>query len=180
MKISSPDIAHKTEVGGVVVGIGSEAELRREFDALIARVGRQHPAARIDGVLVAPMVSGHVEMIVGTEYDPVFGPVVMVGFGGIYAEIFRDTRLALAPVGREQAHAMLEALRGYPLLAGARGAPPRDVEALAALIVRVSDRGDRRRPHRQPRHQSRGGARGGAGMPRPRRERACLEGGNAA
>jgi acyl-CoA synthetase (NDP forming) len=84
------------------------------------------------------MVTGHVEMIVGSEHDPVFGPVVMVGLGGIHAEIFRDTQLALAPVDRARAHAMLRALRAYPLLMGARGAAPKDVDALADLIVRVS------------------------------------------
>jgi acyl-CoA synthetase (NDP forming) len=139
LKISSPDIAHKSEVGGVMVGIRNEADLRREFEAIIARVREQNPTARIDGVLIAPMVSGHIEMIVGTEYDPVFGPVVIVGLGGIYAEIFRDTRLALAPVSREQALSMLRGLRGYPLLAGARGVPPKDVGALSDLIARVSE-----------------------------------------
>ena len=139
LKISSPDIAHKSEVGGLVIGVSDEANLRREFAALVERVRRNAPAARIDGVLVAPMVSGHVEMIIGTECDPAFGAVVMVGLGGIYAEVFRDTRLALAPVDREQAHAMLRELRCYPLLAGARGKPPADIDALADLIVRVSE-----------------------------------------
>ena len=139
LKISSPDIAHKSEVHGVVVGIRNEVDLRREFTALVSRVHQAAPAAGIDGVLVAPMILDHVEMIVGTEYDPVFGPVVMVGFGGVYAEIFRDTRLALAPLGREQVHVMLRELRGYPLLAGARGKPTRDIESLVDLIVRASD-----------------------------------------
>jgi acyl-CoA synthetase (NDP forming) len=139
LKVSSPDIAHKSEVGGVVVDVRTEADVRREFDAMIGRVRRQDPTAPIEGVLVAPMISGHVEMIVGTECDPVFGPIVIVGFGGIHAEILRDTQLALAPVDREQARSMLQGLRAYPLLAGARGAGPKDIDALADLIARVSE-----------------------------------------
>jgi acyl-CoA synthetase (NDP forming) len=139
LKISSPDVAHKSEIGGVVVGVTNEADLRREFDDLVARARERAPEARVDGVLVAPMISGHVEAIVGTQHDPTFGPVVMVGLGGIHAEIFRDTRLALAPVAREEALAMLKGLHAYPLLAGARGMPARDVEALADLVARASE-----------------------------------------
>ena len=88
LKVSSPDVAHKSEIGGVVVGITNEAAVRREFDGLVARTRERAPEAQVEGVLVAPMISGHVEAIVGTQLDPTFGPVVMVGLGGIHAEIF--------------------------------------------------------------------------------------------
>ena len=139
MKISSPDIAHKSEIGGVVVGVADPARVRAEFGGLVARARAAAPAARVDGVLVAPMVGGHVEIIVGTEHDPVFGPTVMVGLGGIYAEVFRDTQLSLAPVDLAEAHAMIARLRALPLLAGARGKSRKDVDALARLVVRLSE-----------------------------------------
>ena len=170
MKIASPDIPHKTEVGGVVVGIADEADVRREFDALRSRALRHLPHARIDGVLVAPMVSGHVEVIVGIDNDPVFGPVVMVGLGGIHAEIFRDTQLALAPVDLERAHAMLDAhARLSAPRRRARAAASRCRGPGGARRARLGARRGGRRPHRQPRHQPRGRAGAGRRLPRPRR-----------
>lgn len=138
LKIVSPDIAHKTEVGGVFVGVRSEAQLLDEYDQLLARVAQKAPAARIAGVLVAQMVQGGVELILGTKKDPMFGPMVMVGLGGIFAEIFKDVALQPAPVDEAQATAMLQSLKAFALLDGARGRPKADVTAAAQAIVALS------------------------------------------
>jgi len=138
LKIVSPDIAHKTEVGGVVVGVRSEAQLADEYDSLLARVAQKAPRARIDGVLVAQMAQGGIELILGTKKDPVFGPVVMVGLGGIFAEVLRDVALQVAPVDEWQAADMLRSLKAFPLLDGARGRPRADVAAAARAVASLS------------------------------------------
>jgi succinyl-CoA synthetase beta subunit len=138
LKIVSPDIAHKTEVGGVVVGVGSEAQLLHDYDELLARIAQKAPRARIDGVLVAQMARGGTELILGTKKDPVFGPVVMVGLGGIFAEVFKDVALQLAPVSETQAAAMLRSLKAFALLDGARGRPRADVQAAAHAVASLS------------------------------------------
>ncbi|WP_454914366.1 acetate--CoA ligase family protein [Variovorax gossypii] len=138
LKIVSPDIAHKTEVGGVFVGVQSEAQLIEEYANLLARVALKAPEARIAGVLVAQMVQGGVELILGTKKDPVFGPMVMVGLGGIFAEIFKDVALQPAPVDEAQATAMLRSLKAFALLDGARGRPKADVQAAAKAVAALS------------------------------------------
>lgn len=138
LKIVSPDIAHKTEVGGVVVGVRSEAQLADEYDSLLVRVAQKAPHARIAGVLVAQMAQGGVELILGTKKDPVFGPVVMVGLGGIFAEVLRDVALQIAPVTEQQATQMLRSLKAFPLLDGARGRAKADVVAAARAVAALS------------------------------------------
>ena len=138
LKIVSPDIAHKTEVGGVVVGVRSEADLIEAHRDMTARVARNAPHARIDGVLVARMAPSGTELIVGTKRDPVFGPVVMVGLGGIYAEVLRDVALRIAPVDEAEATAMLRSLAAFPLLDGARGRAKADVPAAARAVACLS------------------------------------------
>jgi acyl-CoA synthetase (NDP forming) len=138
LKIVSPDIAHKTEVGGVVVGVRSEGQLIDEYEGLLARVAHKAPKARIAGVLVAQMVQGGTELIVGTKKDAVFGPMVMVGLGGIFAEIMKDVALQAAPVDEAQALAMLRSLKAFALLDGARGRPKADVQAAARAVSALS------------------------------------------
>lgn len=138
LKIVSPDIPHKTEVGGVVVGVRSEAQLADEYDSLLARVAQKAPRARIAGVLVAQMAQGGIELILGTKKDPVFGPVVMVGLGGIFAEVLRDVALQIAPVSEQQATQMLRSLKAFPLLDGARGRAKADVAAAARAVAALS------------------------------------------
>jgi acyl-CoA synthetase (NDP forming) len=138
LKIVSPDIAHKTEVGGVVIGVPDEDALAREYAALLARVEANAPKARIEGVLVAQMAHGGTELILGSKNDPIFGPVVMVGLGGIYAEVMNDVALETAPVDESKALAMLRSLKTFPLLNGARGRPKADVQAAAAAIAALS------------------------------------------
>lgn len=138
LKIVSPDIAHKTEVGGVFVGVRDQDQLATEFASLLARVKANAPAARIEGVLVAQMAQGGTELILGAKNDPVFGPVVMVGLGGIYAEVMNDVALEMAPVDEAGALAMLRSLKSFPLLDGARGRPKADVQAAAAAVAALS------------------------------------------
>lgn len=139
MKVLSADIVHKSDVGGVVLDIADAAQAAMAYDTLLAGVRARAPQAVIEGVLVAPMVRGGVECIVGVRRDPVLGPVVMLGLGGIHAEVLKDVSLRIAPVDRAQAREMIGELRGAPLLQGHRGTPPADIEALAGTLVCLSD-----------------------------------------
>lgn len=136
LKLCSPDILHKSDVGGVRLGLGDAPAVAAAFEAL-GSVAARH-GARWDGVLVQEQVPGDVEVIVGARHDPVFGPVVLVGLGGVLAELLDDTAVRLAPVSLTTAGAMLRQLRGYRLLAGYRGRPAVDLDALAALVATVS------------------------------------------
>ena len=138
LKLLSPDILHKSEIGGVLLGIADEAALRAGFATLMARAADRAPGARVDGVLVAKQVAGAVEMAIGVVRDPVFGPVVMVGLGGVFIEVFRDVAFRRCPVTETEAEAMIRALRGFPLLDGARGRPKADVAALAGAVAALS------------------------------------------
>lgn len=138
VKIDSPDIPHKTEAGGVRLGLRDAAEVRAAFDEVLANAKRHAPAARADTVLVQPMLSRGVELAVGLHRDALFGPVLMVGLGGVRVEAFRDVVFRKAPVTSREALAMLEELRGRALLDGVRGEPAVDRGALAALLCAVS------------------------------------------
>lgn len=138
LKVESPDIAHKTEVGGVVTGVASPEEVREAYGRILQSVRARRPDARIAGVLVQEQVQGGVEMLVGVVPSP-FGPVITAGAGGVLVEVLRDTAMRLAPVDRAEAAAMLGELRTAPVLRGVRGSPPADVDALADLLVRVSE-----------------------------------------
>ncbi len=139
LKIDTPELPHRSDVGGVVLSLDSPAALTAAYDALIARVRAARPALAVESVSVHAMVTGVAEMLVGVTRDATFGPVVTVGFGGTLVEVLRDTALRLPPIAEAEARAMLETLRGYPALAGARGRPPADIAALATLITRVAD-----------------------------------------
>lgn len=138
LKIVSPDIAHKTEVGGVALGLRDEAGLRQAMAKMLAGIGAARPDARIDGFLVAQQLENGVEILVGTSTDPVFGPVVTVGSGGVLAELLDDVCVRLAPVNEETAVAMLRSTRAGRLLAGFRGRPPADEAAVARQVARIS------------------------------------------
>jgi acyl-CoA synthetase (NDP forming) len=141
LKVLSPDIAHKSEAGGVVLGLRNAREVARGFDAMMTTVLERVPQARIDGALVARMVEGGVETVIGIKRDPVFGPVVLFGLGGVYVEVLKDVTLRLAPIDHAAAKDMIQEIKGYPLLAGARGKPPADLDALADVLVRMSQFG---------------------------------------
>lgn len=138
LKIVSPDIAHKTEVGGVLVGLKSLEEAEKGYETLLKNVVEKAPDARIEGVLVAPMISGGVETIAGIVRDPVFGPVVMFGLGGVFVEVLKDVTFRAAPFDVEEAHRMIREIRGYAMLEGVRGAAPADVDALAEMLSALS------------------------------------------
>ncbi|HEY8336276.1 MAG TPA: acetate--CoA ligase family protein [Tardiphaga sp.] len=138
LKIQSRDIPHKSEVGGVRVNVATEDAAFAAYDALLANARRHRPDATIQGVLLGPMAGKGVEIIVGTLTDATFGPMVMVGLGGVTAELFRDVVYRPAPVGAIEATLMLGELKAASLLDGFRGAPKADVPALAALIAQLS------------------------------------------
>jgi acetate---CoA ligase (ADP-forming) len=137
-KIQSPDILHKTEAEGVRLGIAEAHTLQLAYRAVLDAAKRHQPHARIDGVLLERMAPRGVEMIIGIVRDPTFGPVVMVGAGGVATELYRDTVYRLAPVDEREAELMIRELRSAPLLDGFRGAPKADVGALARLISDAS------------------------------------------
>jgi acetate---CoA ligase (ADP-forming) len=138
MKIQSRDIPHKSEVGGVRVNIASKGEAFAAYQALLESAGRHRPDAAIQGVLVGPMAKKGVEIIVGTLLDATFGPMIMVGLGGITTELFKDVIYRPAPVSAAEASAMLAELKAAPLLNGFRGAAKTDLPALSQLIAQIS------------------------------------------
>ena len=139
LKILATDLPHKTEAGGVALYLRSAEEVRAAYDRVIASTLAFKPDAAILGVLVAEQVEGAVEMIAGITSDPVFGPVVVCGLGGIYVEVLHDVAMRLPPFDRAEARAMIAELRGTAVLSGVRGRPPADVDALADTLVRLSD-----------------------------------------
>ena len=139
LKIASPDIAHKTEIGGVVLNLSGEAAVREAFAAILERAATHCPDARIDGVIVAPMRDAGVELFVGTLRDPQWGLAIAVGLGGIFVEALKDTSLRLLPIMEQDALGMLEELRSKALLDGFRGAEAVDRQALARAIVKIGD-----------------------------------------
>ena len=139
LKIASEDVAHKTEAGGVMLNVANAQAVRDAHARILANVARHAPAARIDGVLVAPMLLGGTEMIAGVSQDPVFGPIVMVGMGGIYAEVLNDVAVQAAPVTEDEALAMIRSLKMFPILDGARGQAKADIAAAARSVARLSE-----------------------------------------
>ncbi len=138
LKIVSADIPHKTEAGGVRLNLSSRRDVADAWSEIMASVLAYAPSARIDGVSVQEQVVGGLEMIVGCSRDEQFGSVILFGFGGIFVEVMKDVQMALAPVGRGEAEALIRSLRGFPLLNGARGRPRADVAALVDAVVMLS------------------------------------------
>lgn len=138
MKILSPDIVHKSEIGGVLLDVANAQAVREGHAALIGRAGKAAPGARIEGVLVARQLAGGVECILGIHRDPLFGPVAMFGLGGIFVEVLKDVVFRRCPFGEDVAMDMIRSIRGAPLLFGARGRPAADVQALAGMLARLS------------------------------------------
>jgi acyl-CoA synthetase (NDP forming) len=139
VKVESPDIPHKTEAGGVKLNLQDEQEVTAAVVEILRDVNRTSPNARITGLLVQPMIKRDLELIVGAKRDPLFGPVLVVGLGGILVELLRDSVVALAPVSKQQAVRMIDSLRGRPLLNGFRGSQSVDIDLLASTISRISE-----------------------------------------
>ena len=138
MKILSPDILHKSEIGGVLLDVSDAASVREGFALLLQRAKSAAPTARIEGVLVAKQLKGGVECIMGIMQDPVFGPIAMFGLGGIFVEILKDVVFRRCPFGPDVAEEMIRSIKGAPLLLGARGRKKADVKALADTLSRLS------------------------------------------
>jgi acetate---CoA ligase (ADP-forming) subunit alpha len=145
LKVLSPDVSHKSDVGGVMLQLRSEQEVRDAFDRIRRNLAERAPEARFDGVAVQAMAAPGVELIIGVVRDPRFGPLVLAGLGGVFVEAMQDTAVRLAPVDHNEARAMLDQLRGRAILAGVRGAQPIDLEAVAGLIVTLSQLASERR-----------------------------------
>ena len=139
MKIVSPQIVHKSDAGGVKVGLGSSGEVKEAFDTIVAGAKQYAPDATITGVLVQKMAPKGVETILGVNRYPVFGPLIMFGLGGIFVEIFKDVVFRFAPLNRNAARRMLRGIKGYTLLKGFRGSAPADIPAMEEALVRLSD-----------------------------------------
>ena len=138
LKVNSPDILHKTEAGGIRLGLNDGAEVSAAFDEIMEGARRYAPQARVEGVLVQEMVSGGVEVIAGINYDAQLGPVVLFGTGGVMVEVYNDVAVRHCPITKTEALEMIHQVKGVKLLQGFRGAPEADIDALADTLVRVS------------------------------------------
>ena len=138
LKISSPDIVHKSDAGGVQLNLNTPAEVEKAYDEMLTKVQKSFPQAQIDGVLINKMAPPGQEVIIGMNRDPQFGPIILFGLGGVLVEIFRDVALRHPPLTREDAFEMIREIKGYPVLAGYRGQPPVDINALADCLVAVA------------------------------------------
>jgi len=138
LKIASPGILHKSDIGAVLLGLDDAGSIRDGFETVMARSRAAFPDAVIEGVIVSEMVTGGVETVLGVTRDPVFGPAVMFGLGGVFVEVLKDVTFRLAPFGPDEAHRMIDDIKGRKMLDGARGAPPADLDALADALARLS------------------------------------------
>ncbi|MCX6814515.1 MAG: acetate--CoA ligase family protein [Candidatus Aenigmarchaeota archaeon] len=141
LKISSPDIVHKTESGGVILGIKDEKSLREGFQKILssAKKKNKNKKAKIDGILVQEFIpEGGTELIIGAKTDPQFGPVIMFGLGGIFVEVIKDVAFRLAPVDRKEVQQMIRETKGYKILQGTRGKKPANIKAIEDLLLSVS------------------------------------------
>jgi succinyl-CoA synthetase beta subunit len=138
LKVCSAQITHKSDIGGVALGVHGDAQVRNAYRRVLA-AGQTVPGAVVDGVLVTPMRSGGVELLVGVTVDRAFGPVLAVGLGGVWVELLADTSLRVLPVTTNDVKHMLGELRGSPLLRGARGTRPADLDVLAQVVKNVGD-----------------------------------------
>jgi len=138
MKIISPDIIHKSDIGGVKIGLLSPSQIRDSFELMMMRIREKNPNARLQGVLIQEMIQEGLEIIIGMTRDPQFGPMLMFGFGGIYVEVLKDVSFQLAPISDEEALEMLMGTKTYKLLKGVRGEKPVDMQLVAECIQRIS------------------------------------------
>ena len=138
LKIVSPDIVHKSDVGGVMINLCNEDDVKKGYREILANVRRHQPKAKVEGILVQEMAPSATEVIVGSIKDPQFGPTVMFGLGGIFVEILKDVAFRIAPVSEVEAREMITEVRAYPLLKGYRNTPPADINAIVRILLSVS------------------------------------------
>ncbi|AHF80612.1 acetate--CoA ligase family protein [Thermococcus paralvinellae] len=138
LKLMSPQILHKSDAKVVALNIKNEEELKKKWEEIHENAKKYRPDAEILGVLVAPMLKPGREVIIGVTEDPQFGHAIMFGLGGIFVEILKDVTFRIIPIEEKDAWAMIKSIRGYPILAGARGEPPADMKALVEMMLKVS------------------------------------------
>lgn len=139
MKVESNDILHKSDVGGVMLNIKSLEQAEEAYDKILANAAQHAPNAKINGILMQKMLKAGTEMIIGLNSDPQFGPMLLVGMGGVFVEVFKDAALYPVPLNHDEALYMLQSLKSFKLLNGYRGNPPADIEALTDMMVKISD-----------------------------------------
>jgi acetyl-CoA synthetase (ADP-forming) len=138
LKIVSPNIVHKSDVGGVIVGIKNLRDIRSDYRRIVNNVKKHNPDAKITGILVQEMAPSGTEVIVGSIKDPQFGPAIMFGLGGIFVEVLKDVTFRIAPVTEDEAAEMIGEVKAYPLLKGYRNTPPADLKAITKILVNTS------------------------------------------
>ena len=138
LKVASPDISHKSDAGGVRVGLNNENEVKKAYKEIMAATRQSYPDANIEGVSVQSMARPGIEVIIGMFKDPQFGPVLMFGLGGIFVEILKDVSFRIVPLARRDAREMIKEIKGYALLQGFRGQEPANIPFLEALLLKVS------------------------------------------
>ena len=138
MKIISPQISHKSDVGGIKLNLNNKEEVEEAYNDMMENIPLIEPDADLEGVQLQKMLSGGKEVIVGMVKDPTFGPMIMFGLGGIYVEILKDVKFAIAPVNHEEAYSMVKNIKTHKLLEGARGENPADIDSITEVILRIS------------------------------------------
>ncbi len=139
LKIISPDVIHKSDSGGVKLGIDSAAKVGEAYTEILAAIKKHYPKAKIHGISVQKMAKPGVEVIIGMTKDAQFGPVLMFGLGGILVEVLKDVAFRIVPLNKRDAHEMIKEIKGYPVLEGYRGHDPADISFLEDLLLKVSD-----------------------------------------
>jgi acetyl-CoA synthetase (ADP-forming) len=138
LKIVSPDVIHKFDVGGVILDVNSKEEAKNGFNQILENVKKHKPNAQIDGILIQEMAPSSTEVIVGCIKDAQFGPTLMFGFGGTFVEVMKDVSFRIAPIDEADAREMMTEVKAYPILQGCRGQPPADIETLTKILLNVS------------------------------------------
>jgi len=138
LKIISPDVLHKFDVGGVILDINSQEEAKIGYNKIVENVKKHKPKAKIDGILIQEMAPSSTEVIVGCIKDAQFGPTLMFGFGGTFVEVMKDVSFRIAPIVEADAKEMMTEVKAYPILQGCRGQPPADIDTLAQILLNVS------------------------------------------
>ncbi len=141
LKLISPDVLHRSDAKAIVLNVKNEEEVKEKFKEIIKNAKNFNPHAKIEGVLVQEMLPQGREVIVGLIKDPQFGHVVMFGLGGIFVEILKDVSFRVAPINKKEALKMIKEIKGYKILEGTRGISPSDIDAIADIIVKVSELG---------------------------------------
>lgn len=138
LKIVSPDIVHKSDVGGVVVGVKGRKEVREVYRQIMSNVKKGSPDARVMGMLIQEMAPSGTEVIIGSFKDPQFGPAIMFGLGGVFVEVLKDVTFRVAPLTEDEASEMIREIKAYPLLKGYRNVPPADLKAITRILMGTS------------------------------------------